>query len=123
MSGVFKGGASEQALRSSSSAATNQGMRFMRLSRCHSNGCRARNANRGASADSIGRVFDHAVIRRETRGEFNSRAQVAFDRHGLEAYAVVGVHGCDGKSLRVENQRARGHAEYLRGGIDLQLNA
>src|SRR5258708_33321055 len=120
MSGVFSGGASEQAPSSSVSAPPDQALHltlFILMRRLAAGERTARRragqAHLGSIAHPIGRVWDHAVVRSQTRGEFDDRTQVAFDRYRLEQYAVVGADGGDGEPLGVENQRARRHAEHI----------
>src|ERR1700682_3891299 len=106
MSGVFSGGASEQAPSSSVSAAPDAAMPLtffifmIRLPAGERTALRrAGKAHLCSIVDSVGRGLDRAIVRCQARGEFDDRAQVAFDRHGLEQYAVVGIHGGDGEPL------------------------
>src|SRR5258707_7186856 len=99
MSWVFSGGASEQAPSSSVSAAPDQRLRltlFILVRRLAAGERAARRragkAHLGTIADSIGRVLDDAIVRCQAGGEFDDRTHVAFDRHRLQHYAVVGVH-------------------------------
>src|SRR5258708_8806817 len=101
MSGVFSGGASEQAPSSSVSATPDQRLRltFFFLVRRLAAGERAARRRAGKAhlstiADSIGRVLDDTIVPCQAGGEFDDRTQVAFDRHLLQHYAAVGVHGC-----------------------------
>src|ERR1700683_1413931 len=99
MFGVFNGGASEHAQSTSSSAAPQQSkvltlfISVRSPSGNHRDRRRTGEAHRGTIADSIGRVFDHAIVRLQARCEFDDRTQIAFDRHWLERYAAVGTHG------------------------------
>src|ERR1700690_44594 len=110
MSGVLRGGVSEQAPSSSVSAAPDQTpseplalvIAMFRLAGKRCGRRCTREAHQGAIADSIGRVFDYAVARREARSELDDCTQVPSDGHGLEQHAVVGAHGGDGKALGVE---------------------
>src|ERR1700694_4799765 len=111
MSGVFSGGASEQAPSSSVSAALDDAMplTFFIFMICLAAGERTALRRAGKAhfcpiVDSVGRVLDHAIVRCQARGEFDDRTQVAVDRHGLEQYTVVGIHGGDGEPFGVENQ-------------------
>src|SRR5579863_1522262 len=76
-----------------------------------------------AIADAVGWVFDDAVTRREAGGQLDDRTQVAFDGHRFEQYPIARVDGGDGQPLGVEDQRARRHAEHMRGWGDLQTDA
>src|ERR1700682_1874825 len=112
MSGVFSGGASEQAPSSSVSAVPAEHAMpltlfifALRLAAGEFTVRRgAGQAHLCSVVDSIGRVLDHAVVRSQAGGEFDDRPQVAFDRHWLEQYAIVGADGGDGEPLGVENQ-------------------
>src|ERR1700736_2294320 len=101
MSGVFSGGASEQAPSSSVNAMPDQGsplalfISILRPAGERAARRRAGEAHLGAIVDSIGRVLNHAVVWRQARGEFDDRTQVALDRHRLGHYAVVRTHRGD----------------------------
>src|ERR1700722_1399734 len=107
MSGVFSGGASEQAPSMSVSAAPHARtplillISILRLAGSPARR-RARETHRGAVINSIGRIFDYAVVRREAGGELDDPAQVPFDRHRLHRHAIVGIHSGDGEPVGVE---------------------
>src|SRR5271156_1012424 len=99
MTGVFSGGASEQAPSSSVSAAppasrlfTPQRLTPRRLTLVieilggawfRAARGRPHEPHLGAIGDAVGRVLDHPVLGRETGSEFDDRSQVPSDRHGL----------------------------------------
>src|SRR5271168_2632756 len=97
MFGVLSGGASEQAPRSSAAPYPSMKLHFfifaLLTASIPARRRRTGEAHRGAGADSIGRIFDHAVVRREARRDFDDRTQVACDGHRLEKDAVAGVDG------------------------------
>jgi hypothetical protein len=79
MTGVLRGGASEQAPRSKVSAGPAHRAHLslfistLPLANASIDGRRTGEAYFGAGDDSIGRVSDHTVIRGETRGDLDHR--------------------------------------------------
>src|ERR1700722_4090403 len=129
MSGTLSGGASEQPLSSSVSAAADLSaalvMTTFALWRSAGGDGRrcGHDLHHGAGGDAIGRVLDDAIVRCETRGDLDHRAEISLDGYRLEQHAVLRVQGGDGESLGVEDERARWHAEHMGGGCDLQVDA
>src|SRR5882724_3376494 len=127
MTGVFRGGAIEQAPSASDTASATPHCAvlltfFIAIASISGRSCLSE-AHFGAATNSIGRVYDHTIVRCQAGSELDDRTQVAFDRHWFDQYAVVGTHSRDREPLCVENQRARRHAERVRGAGRLQVYA
>src|ERR1700748_908520 len=100
MTGVFRGGAIEQAPSASDSvtaSATPHRAVLLTLSMAIASVCglRLSEAHFGAATNSIGRVYDHTISRCQAGRELDDGAQVAFDRHWLDQHTVVGTHSGD----------------------------
>src|SRR6202044_2378266 len=113
MTGVSSGGASEQALSSSVNAAaeatvTSTLFILLALCTCGHRVTHRRSAGEthlGTVTDSIGRIFDHAIVRRQAGGQLDRRSLIALHRYRLEQHAIVGIHGGHGQSLGIEDER------------------
>ena len=59
----------------------------------------------------------------EAGGDLDHRAQVSPDGHGFQCDTIVAADRGDRQTLGIEDHRARGHAQHVRGGRNLQVDA
>ena len=84
---------------------------------------RAGEAHHGAIADSIGRVFDHAVVRREAGGELDDAPRSRSIDTGLSSTRLSASTVAMESPLASKISALEGTLQHVGGGGDLQMDA